>query len=217
MIAGHYGVGFIGRALNNALPLWVLFVAVQFVDILWAVFVLLKIERARIVPGITPINPIDFYYMPYTHSLAAVVLWAIAAALLCSLMVAARQRLSTAVIVGGAVLSHWVLDLLVHRPILPLYGNEEKVGLGLYHVPAVSLGLELALLFGGMFLYLRSAKATRRIRSATIILGFVITGLLGFVSFAPPLRKISTAAAAALATYLVLAAAAYWIERRPAA
>ncbi|MGH7855135.1 MAG: hypothetical protein ACREP3_16920 [Candidatus Binatia bacterium] len=214
MVAGHYGVGFIAKALNNAVPLWVLFLAVQLVDIFWAVLVLLKIERARIVPGITPINPIDFYYMPYTHSLAGVVLWSIAAATISSRMVTGRQRWSVAAVVGAAVLSHWVLDLLVHRPILPLYGDGFKVGIGLYHLPAVALGLELALLFGGIYLYLRRTKPRRAHRSATIILGLVITGLLGFVAFAPPLRKINAAATSALVTYLVLAGAAYWIERQ---
>ena len=216
MVAGHYGVGFIAKALNNAIPLWVLFLAVQLVDVLWAIFVLLKIERARIIPGITPINPIDFYYMPYSHSLAAVIFWSIVAAIFSTRLVAARQRWPVATIVGAAVLTHWVLDVLVHRPILPLYGDDLKVGMGLYFFPAAALGVELALLFGGIYLYLRTTKAPwPSHRPATIMLGFVITGLLSFVAFAPPLRKINAAATSALVTYLVLAGAAYWIERKP--
>ena len=214
MIAGHYGIGFIGKAFNNAVPLWVLFLAVQLVDVLWAVLVLLKIEKARMAPGITPINPIDFYYMPYTHSLAASILWAIAAALVSSRMFGARQRWSAAAIVGAAVLSHWVLDFFVHRPILPVYGNSLKVGLGLYNLPAVALGLELALLFGGMVLYLRARGGGSVHRWGTIVLALVITALLGFVSFAPPLRKVNAAATSALATYIVLAVAAYCLERK---
>lgn len=61
-------MSFIAKAANKAIPLWVLFIAAQLVDMIWAVLVLLGIEKARIVRGITPINPIDFFYMPYTHA-----------------------------------------------------------------------------------------------------------------------------------------------------
>ena len=79
MFVGHYGVSFAVKAVDRRIPLWLLFIAVQFVDVLWGVFVLLGIERVRIVPGITASNPFDLYYMPYTHSLVASVLWAGAA------------------------------------------------------------------------------------------------------------------------------------------
>src|SRR5262252_3483389 len=69
MFVGHYGPSFAGKALDNRIPLWLLFLAVQFVDVLWGIFVLLGIEKVRIVPGITASSPLDLYYMPYTHSL----------------------------------------------------------------------------------------------------------------------------------------------------
>ena len=75
MFIGHYGPSFALKAIRPAIPLWLLFVAVQLVDIGWALLVLLGVERVRIVPGITASNPLDLYYMPYTHSLAAVALW----------------------------------------------------------------------------------------------------------------------------------------------
>ena len=216
MIAGHYGAGFIAKALNNAIPLWVLFLAVQLIDIFWSILILLKVERARMAPGITPMNPIDFYYMPYSHSLLAVILWSVAAALVASRIVT-KRRWAAAAIIGAAVLSHWVLDLLVHRPILPLYGDVLKFGMGLYFKPALALALELALLFGGIYLYLRTTKPPKRVhRVATVVLGFVIAGLFGFVAFGPPLRKINAAATASLVTHLVLAGAAYWVERKRA-
>ena len=71
MFVGHYSVSFAGRAADRTVPLWVLFVAVQLLDVFWGIFVLLGIERVRIVPGITATNPLDLYYMPYTHSLVA--------------------------------------------------------------------------------------------------------------------------------------------------
>jgi hypothetical protein len=216
MIAGHYGIGFMAKALNRTIPLWALFLAVQLVDIVWATLVLLKIERARVVPGITPVNPIDFYYMPYSHSLTAAIFWSVTAAVVSSRMMIGRARWPAAAVIGIAVLSHWVLDFLVHRPILPLYGDGLKVGMGLYHAPVAALGLEIALLLGGIYLYLRAPNTRPGHIWATLILGLVIIGLLAFVAFAPPLRKINAAATAALVSYLVLAGAAYWIERKRA-
>src|ERR1700724_2655754 len=129
MFVGHYAVACAVKSDENRIPLWVLFVAVQLLDFLWAPFVLLGIEKVRIVPGITASNPLDLYYMPYTHSLLAALLWAAAALLFCRLFVGWGRVGKAALIVALAVFSHWVLDLVVHRPDLPLYDNTAKVGL----------------------------------------------------------------------------------------
>jgi hypothetical protein len=57
------------KKVEPTLPLWMLFLAAQLPDVLWAAFVLLEIEHYRILPGITASLPLDLYYMPYTHSL----------------------------------------------------------------------------------------------------------------------------------------------------
>ena len=75
MFTGHYSVSFAGRAAEKRIPLWLLFIAVQFIDVLWSIFVLLGIEKVRIVPGITASNALDLYYMPYTHSLLGALCW----------------------------------------------------------------------------------------------------------------------------------------------
>ena len=80
MFIGHYGPSFACKAAKPAIPLWVLFLAVQFVDIVWSILVLLGIEKVRIVPGFTATNPLDLYYMPYTHSLPGAALWSAGAA-----------------------------------------------------------------------------------------------------------------------------------------
>ena len=78
MFVGHYGVAFAVKTPRNKIPLWVLFVAVQLLDFLWAPFVLLGIEKVRFVPGITATNALDLYYMPYTHSLIGALFWSAA-------------------------------------------------------------------------------------------------------------------------------------------
>ena len=71
MFVGHYGVSFATKKADPSIPLWVLFLAVKWLDVLWAPLVILGIEKVRIVPGFTATNPLDLYYMPYTHSLVA--------------------------------------------------------------------------------------------------------------------------------------------------
>jgi hypothetical protein len=95
-------------------------IAVQLLDVAWSFFVLRGIEKVRIVPGITAANPLDLYYMPYTHSLVGAALWSTAAGIAYYVLRKA-DGWSTAAFVGIAVFSHWVLDWLVHRPDLPLY------------------------------------------------------------------------------------------------
>jgi hypothetical protein len=90
MFVGHYGVSFLAKGAEKSIPLWTLFIAVQLVDILWAIFVFVGIEKVRIVPGITATNPLDLYYMPYTHSLLGAFLWAIFAFLFYNLPVKVR-------------------------------------------------------------------------------------------------------------------------------
>jgi hypothetical protein len=127
MFIGHYAPAFVVRKFDDVIPLWLLFLAVQFVDVLWSVFVMLGIEKAQIVPGITATNPLDLYYMPYTHSLVAAIGWAVVVAV--GMRFLSRFRSSRqSPLIDAMVLSHWFLDLLVHRPDLPLYDNTAKVG-----------------------------------------------------------------------------------------
>ena len=216
MFVGHYGPSFAAKALKKSIPLWLLFLAVQLVDVLWAIFVLLGIEKARIVPGITATNPLDLYYMPYTHSLVGSILWSITAVVL--------YRISSSVtgwpapgVVGVAVFSHWVLDLLVHRPDLPLYDDAFKVGLGLWNFPVVAFALEVASLFFGMYLYLRSTEPVGRGgRYGMVIFGIIMLAVQGFVFFGPPPSSVKAAAVIALVSYFVFAGVAYWLEKKRA-
>ena len=208
MFVGHYGVSFAAKKAEPAIPLWVLFIAVQLLDVLWAPFVLLGIEKVRIVPGITASNPLDLYYMPYTHSLLAAIGWSVVAFLVYRVVRPVPPR--AAAIVGVAVFSHWVLDFLVHRPDLPLYDNTAKVGLGLWNLPAVALGLEALLLFGAMWLYLRGTAR----RTAMLVFGVVMLAIQAYVFFGPPPASDKAAAATALIAYAVFAVVIRALERR---
>ena len=212
MFVGHYGPSFALKAMNRSIPLWVLFVAVQFVDVLWGVFVLLGVEKVRIVPGITASSPLDLYYMPYTHSLVAAALWAGAGGLGYRL-VRRSGRLAAAVLVGAAVFSHWILDLVVHRPDLPLYDNTAKVGFGIWNYPTPAFLLEAGLLFIGIILYLRSAPRLGGRQYRVIVFGVITLLIQAWVFFGPPPASDKAIAITALLSYAGFGGVAYWFDR----
>src|SRR5262249_14930682 len=121
MFVGHYSVAFAARTERNKIPLWDLIVAVQLLDFLWLPFVFLGLEKVRIALGITATPPLDLYYMPYTHSLIGALVWSALAACVYKLVRRAKGSSSAALIIALAVFSHWILDLIVHRPDLPIY------------------------------------------------------------------------------------------------
>jgi hypothetical protein len=111
--------------------------------------------------------------------------------------------------VAAAVFSHWILDLVVHRPDLPLYDNAAKVGLGLWNFPAAAFGLEAFVLFGGMALAIR-VKAIRPVPS--VIFGIGMLAIQAYVFFGPPPASDRAAAVTALVSYVLFAAIIRWIE-----
>ena len=211
MFAGHYGPSFLAKRLAPAVSLWVLFVAVQLLDVAWSILVFLEVERVRIVPGFTATNALDLYYMPYTHSLPGALAWAAGAALLYRLLTGSNRG---SVMVGAAVFSHWPLDLLVHRPDLPLYDNTAKVGLGLWDYPYVTLLIEAALFFGAMGLYLAASRTrTHSGRYAIPVFGAAVLVMQAGMLFTPPPPSDQAMAATALISYVALAAVIAWLER----
>jgi hypothetical protein len=215
LFVGHYGVSFAAKRSAPSVPLWVLFIAVQLLDVIWAPLVLLGIEKLSIVPGITASNSLFLYYMPYTHSLVGAILWS-AGAFVVYRLVAGRERDREAFVVSIAVFSHWILDFLVHRPDLPLYDNTSKVGLGLWNYRILALVLEAAVLFGGMAWYLRTR--TNR-RAAFLVFGIALVAVQVRVSFGPPPTSERAEAWSALVAYAAFAGIIAALEgrRRPLA
>ena len=214
MFVGHYAPSFAMRAVRPEAPLWLLFVAGQLVDIAWTVLVLAGIEKLRIVPGITAANPLDLYYMPYTHSLVAAAVWALVAAVVCRFLFRWRGW-AVALSIAAVVLSHWFLDWLVHRPDLPLYDNTAKVGLGLWDYVGLSLGLEVLLLVGGLALYLaktRPLSRLGRVGPVGLVVFMLAVQLSSLVGPYPPSPQV--VAVSGLAMYLLFAVLAGWIDRQ---
>jgi len=216
MFVGHYGISFAIKGAERRLPLWLLFLAVQFVDILWSILILLGIEKVRIVPGITATNPLDLYYMPYTHSLVAAVVWSVLVFLGYRMFVSQRSASPDrlALFLALAVFSHWILDLLVHRPDLPLHDNAHKVGLGLWNYPMPACALEAAILLGGMWIYMRSTKSGSLVGKYGMPgFGIALLAAHWVLFFGAPAGSPNAAAVLLLVLYLGLAAVAAWLER----
>jgi hypothetical protein len=139
---GHFAPALaVSAATPDAPRLGTLFFAAQLVDVAFFLFVMGGVEHMRVVPGITAMNPMDLHHMPYTHSLLAATLWGLGFGL--AVWIASRN-LSAGIWAAVVVASHWLLDLLVHRPDLTLSGDPPKLGLGLWDYPLAAIPLELA-------------------------------------------------------------------------
>lgn len=217
MFIGHYGIAFALKPLEKKVSLGLLFVAVQFVDVLWTIFVLTGIERVALQPGITAASPWNFLYYPYTHSLLMSGVWAIVIYLLYRFaptkVVANRTR--AALILAVAVVSHFLLDLIVHRPDLPLaFGDSPKFGFGLWNHVAVVYTLESAIFVGGLYFYLRSTKGSGfKGKYGMIVLAALLLFMNSINLFGPPPDNIAAGAIAGLIMFLALGIAAHWLDR----
>jgi hypothetical protein len=212
MFIGHYGPAFAAKTLHKPIPLWLLFVAVQWLDFVWSVFVMLGIEKVRIVPGFTQASELDLYYMPYTHGLiGALVLSLVFGAI--ALLFVRDRKIAVIAVVGGAVFSHWLLDLVVHVPDLWLYDGV-KVGFGLWRWLWLSLPLELVILVVGALFYARYVPA--KTKSGDVWLWLFVAAMALFelyVAFGPPPGSPAAFAQSALLAYgllAVLAGAVDW-------
>jgi membrane-bound metal-dependent hydrolase YbcI (DUF457 family) len=176
------------------------------------VLVLLGVERFRIVPGFTAINPFDFVYYPWSHSLLMTGVWALLFALV---YFAVRGDRAGAVWLGIAVASHWVLDFVSHRPDLPLYpGGETRLGLGLWQSLPATFAVEGLMFAAGIALYMQSTKAKDRIGTVAwwaFIALLVVLYIPG--PWSPPPPSENAVAIVGIVALAILGPWAYWIDR----
>jgi len=215
MYVGHYAASLMLKSIEKRASLGVLFLAVQFVDILFFPFVLLGIERLNIVENFTQSTHFDLEYMPYTHSLVAFLIWSGLAYVLFRWVVVKSR--SVALVVALAVMSHWLLDVIVHTPDMPVWDDaSQKLGLGLWNNAIATYVLEAGLLLAGLWLYLRSTAATTTTGKFGMSVFVVLLLLVNIVNIFGPLQGDSKVvlAVTALATYLLFAAVAFWLDAR---
>jgi hypothetical protein len=211
MFIGHFAVGFAAQRATPVVSLGTLFLAAQFLDLLWPTFVLLGIEEVKIVPGITAVTPLDFVSYPYSHSLVAAIGWSI---LFGTVYWCVRRQWLSSALLGLLVLSHWVLDFIVHRPDLPLgFGSSTRVGLELWSSRPATLAVELLLFVVGVVLYGRSTEPRDR-AGRYGYWGLIVFLLVAYFAdvYAPPPPSVSALAWGAQAMWLPVLWG-YWLGR----
>jgi hypothetical protein len=221
MFLGHFGAAFALKRLEPKLSLGTLFLAVQLPDLLWGAFLLTGWEQVRIDPGYTAVTPLQFVHYPISHSLLGMAGWSVA-------MAAAYYSWPTrdtsrhwqaAVLVGLAVLSHYLLDLIVHVPDLPLDGSSPvRLGLGLWNHPVATLLLELASFAAGVAVYVAFRSTRHPARPGRLVsLAAVLVAVYLLSFFGPPPPSVMAIAVTDIVGLLLLVAFAAWADRRATA
>ena len=211
MFIGHFALAFGAKKFAPQVSLGVLFLACQLADIIWPNLVLLGIEALEVEPGITVMTPLNFVHYPYSHSLIALLLWGAIFAALYALL--RRSGTKAAIVIGMLVLSHWVLDVLTHRPDMPIsLADSSVIGFGLWNFPVFAIPLELILFGVGIWLYLRHTRPLDRQGSV----GFWALTLFLLVVYAanllgPPPPSSAAVAWSAQALWLVIAWG-FWVD-----
>jgi hypothetical protein len=159
VIAGHFGFAAMVKARERTTPLWALMLATVWLDIVFVPLFMLHIETME------PVSPHAGYggaiiHADYTHSIVGVLILSA----IFGLMFLPRMGKRVALVIGLVVASHWALDLVVHRPDMPIlpgnYGHLPLLGFGLWTHPPIAALVELLLVTAGSLIYWRAARET---------------------------------------------------------
>ena len=211
MFIGHFGIGFAAKRIAPKTSLGTLFFASQFIDLLWPVLLLLRVEQVSISPGNTVVTPLEFTHYPYSHSLLTVVIWSLLVGISYFIL---KKNKATSICLSVIVLSHWFLDLIVHRPDLPLIPwLETKTGLGLWNSLSGSVIVEGMIFITGVFFYVKPTRAANR-NGNYGLWGLVLVLIILYVSnlFGPLPPSTDAIAYSGLLQWLFIFWA-FWIDR----
>ncbi len=210
MFLGHFSFGLAAKAFAPGTSLGSLFLASQLLDFIWSTLLILGVERVRIVPGATETTPLNFDYYPFSHSLLLAVIWGLVVALVYLLF---RRSPRGAVVMGGVVVSHWFLDLLVHQSDLPLYPGGALFGMGLWSSKSGTVVVEILLFLVSLGIYFNATETMDdhgdwRIGCLLLVLlGIYIRDLSG------PLPSSVSAVAWTVEAQWLLVLWGYWADR----
>lgn len=213
MFVGHYAVGLAAKRFAPKTSLGILIAAPILLDLLWPIFVLIGWEHVSLVDSPNSFLRLQFDSYPISHGLLAVIGWA---TLFAAIYFGVARYLAGAIVVWAGVISHWLLDYIVHRPDLPLYaGSSRLLGLGLWNKRWITVVVELTLLAAGVAVYLFQTRAKDNIGS----FGFgafvvVIVALYGAVVFGPAPPTVNKLAIGALSNLLFVPFASWFDSHR---
>ena len=211
MFLGHFAAGLAAKKLTPYTSLGTLLLSAQLLDLIWPTLLLLGAERVRLAPGITAVTPLDFVSYPWSHSLAMAIVWAL---LFSGAYVLIRRYPRGAIVALGLVVSHWVLDLVTHRPDLPLvpFGGP-VVGLGLWNSMPATVAVEALLFALGLYLYKINTEPVDRIGThAFVAFGVTLIAIYAASLVGPPPPDETMIAYVGHAQW-VLVVWGYWLDR----
>jgi len=219
MLIGHYAVALAAKRTEPRASLGLLFLAVQFADLLFFPLVVIGVESAQIVPNLTEASHFELESAPFTHGLLGSALTALAIYVGFRLL-ARRSGVETRIplVMAVAVMSHWALDVIVHTPDMAIVtGGDPVVGFGLWDSAIGTYLLEAVLILGGLWLYLQATAGTSRTARYGMV-GFVafmlLFNVLNLFQPAPDAdASVSALAIPAVAGYLAFAGVALWLDR----
>jgi hypothetical protein len=214
MFIGHYAAALGLKSVEKKASLGLLFLAVQFVDILFFPFALIGIEKFTVIPYYTESTHFRLDYMPYTHSLLASIIWA---GLTYFIFRIFTKKNSVALVMALAVLSHWFFDLIVHTPDLSLWGGSSpKLGFGLWNHVVLSYLLEAVLLLTGVWLYVKNTTATTTLGKYGITVFAIVMLLANSLNLfgPPPGDSILVIGATGMLGYAIFAVGAFWLDKK---
>lgn len=224
MFMGHYAPAVFDTQRGKGIvlvPVWMAFLAVQFMDIIFAILVMFGIEGETRMIGGEP-----YFTIPYSHSLITSLGWAALGGLIFKLL-RPKSGMKGFWVVFGLVFSHWIFDLIVHRPDLPLWpGSTTELGLSIWNWPYLAFALEMGLLLAAFIFWMRVTTGPRSSVIGLSIL-FLFMGVLQFAFVTAPGAQVQngtfdpaagpqglTLGVLMLFTYALLASAIWWVERR---
>jgi hypothetical protein len=213
MFIGHFGLSFAAKKAAPKVSLGTLFIATQFVDLLWPFLLVFHVEKVAVVPGYTKANPLEFLYFPYTHSLLMGMVWG---AVVGGIYWLFKRDIRGTVVIGLCVLSHWFLDLIVHTADLPLTPfGDYKVGFGLWNHLALTLIVELTIFLAGTCIYATFTKAKNKIGKWmlwTLVILLVSVQLAN--TFGPaPSDSVMNLLVSFTILMVIIIALAWWVDR----
>lgn len=214
MFIAHIGLGLAAKKAAPAASLGVLLLASQALDVLCGLFMVTGLERMQVTPGYTRMSPLEFLSYPWSHGLFMSTVWSIAAGLL-ALRLYRERRIG--LVVGALVFSHWILDLISHRPDLPVFfDGSPTLGLGLWDNPLATMIAEFGLFAGGLVIVLRSTRSRDRAGTwslASLGVSFPALFLLNHFGPPPPVGVSSRLLALPILVFLFLLPWGHWIEK----
>ncbi|HMH45884.1 MAG TPA: hypothetical protein VK557_20520 [Pyrinomonadaceae bacterium] len=210
MFIGHYAIGLASKEFAPRTSLGALIAAPILLDLLWPILLLLGWEHVSIVPNSNPFLRLQFDSYPISHGLVAVLAWA---TLYASVYFGFTRYIAGSVVIWIGVVSHWVMDFIVHQPDLPLGARSRLVGLGVWNHRWLAIAIEVTLFAIGIWTYQKRTRAKDKI-GLYAFLAFVLFLLLAYIgaSFGPTPPTVKKLAIVTLLTWLMIPWA-WWFDK----